>query len=122
MPNRRAADNDDLYHKPVAGEWVQLSLPPNTNFDSCCGCGLVHRFDLKLAPITVGKHKGELTIWRRMFIDERATNQIRKQRAESKELRAFDGYYIAIFDGPARARAKEGSLPQWPLTQVGVSR
>ena len=90
------------YYSPKQGEWIQRALPPHTNFDSCCDCGLVHRFDFELRPITLGKHKGELTLWCRIFRDDKATAAIRRQRVKAKELYEVDGRYIAIFEGPKK--------------------
>jgi hypothetical protein len=83
------------YQSPKEGEWVQCSRPPFENFDSCCGCGLVHRYEYKLVPVTRGKG---LTLWRRIFLDNRRTAQIRRSRLKSKEIyKTSDGWYIAAF-------------------------
>lgn len=103
----RKYHDDDNYYKPKEGEWVQLSRPPFHNYDACCGCGLVHKFDFKLLPITKGKHKGELTIWRRMYTAKGATNATRRQRSKRKEMKQYGNYFIIavpILKTPKRKR------------------
>jgi hypothetical protein len=92
-------------YEPKPGEYVQLSRPPYTNFDICCGCGLVHRFDFKLLATTKGRPG--ITIWRRMYIDERRTAQARRTKAKHKELyTTSDGWYVAAFPINARKMRK----------------
>jgi len=77
---------DAEYYKAEPGEWVQMSLLPHANYDKCCDCGLVHQFFFELRPVTRGRHKGEMTLWRRMFRHEEATLVSRRQREKRKKV------------------------------------
>src|SRR5487761_1048020 len=97
---------DKTYYAPKPGEWVQMSLPPRTNFDSCCDCGLVHRINFELRPLTSGKYKGELTLWRRLYRDDKATTAIRKQRVKTGELHELEGVCFATHERIKHGRAQ----------------
>ena len=88
MPEYEAeisAPVDRRYFEPKPGEWHQLSLPPHFTFDRCCDCGLTHKIEYELRPITSGRYKGEPTLWCRTWRDERRTAAVRQHSAARTE-------------------------------------